>query len=68
MEKTKYSKPILSRKQFLKESGYPREMVDRALHCWFADKFSFRSSDKPKAKFFIVCDEFEYFRRQGEFK
>lgn len=61
-----YSKPILSKKEFIRESGYPEQLVDRALHCRFADKFSFRSSDKPKAKFFIICDEFEYYRRQGD--
>ena len=67
MGRIKYSKPILSKRDFIKESGYPEQLIDRALHCWFADKFSFRTSDKPNAKFMIICDEFEYFRRQGEF-
>lgn len=68
MNKIKYSKPILSKKQFLEESGYSREFVNRALHCWFADQFCFRTSDKPKAKFMIDTEAFEYYRRLGELK
>ena len=68
MEKIKYSKPVLSRKDFIRESGYPAAFVDRAVHCAFADQFSFRTSDAPNAKIYIICDEFEYFRREGEFR
>jgi len=66
--KIKYSKPILSRTEFLRESGYPREYLDRALHCWFADQFCFRTSSKPKAKFMIDTEAFEHYRRIGELK
>ncbi len=68
MAQITYSKPILSRKQFLAESGYPAEYVDRALHCWFADQFCFRTSNAPNAKFMIDTQAFEYYRKQGEFK
>ena len=68
MAQIAYSKQILSRKQFIEESGYPAEYVDRALHCWFADQFCFRTSDKPKAKFMIDTEQFENYRRMGEFK
>ena len=68
MEKTKYSKRILSRKEFLKESGYPAAWLDRVLHCWFADEFCFRTSDAPNAKFMIDTEAFEHYRRMGELK
>lgn len=68
MNKIKYSKPILSRAEFLRESGYPRDYLDRALHSRWADQFCFRTSDKPKAKFMIDTEAFEYYRRLGELK
>ena len=65
--KITYSKPILSRAEFIKESGYGRTLIDRALHSKYADQFSMKTSDAPNAKTLIVTDEFEYLRRQGCF-
>lgn len=63
-----YSKPVLSRKKFIKESGYPAAFVDRAIHSRCADLFVLRTSDAPNAKVNIITAEFEYCRRTGEFK
>lgn len=68
MEKIKYSKPILSRKQFLKESGYSAEWLDRILHCSFADQFCFRTGNAPNSKFMIDVEAFEHYRKIGEFR
>lgn len=64
----KYSKPVLSRKEFIRESGYPAALVDRALHSKYADAYSFRTSDAPNAKTYIITAEFEYFRRNGDIR
>lgn len=63
----KYSKPILSRKQFIEESGYPEAYVDRALHCKYAKNFAFRSSDAINAKYMIDTEQFEWYRKEGCF-
>ena len=69
METTfKYSKPVLPRKQFIEESGYPAALVDRALHSKLADLISIRSSEAKNAKFSIIVEEFEYYRRQGDIR
>lgn len=63
--KIKYSKPIMTRKEFIKESGYAPAFVDRAIHSRWKDAFTIRSSDAPNAKVMIITDEFEYYRRHG---
>lgn len=68
MEKFKYSKPCLSRKEFIKESGYPAVYVDMALHSSLRDRFTIRTSEAPNSKFFIITEEFEKLRREGMFE
>ena len=68
MERIKYSRPILSRKAFIKESGYPASLIDRAVHGEYADICSFRTSDAVNAKTYIICDEFEWLRRNGDIR
>lgn len=62
-----YSKPILSRAELIRESGYGATVIDRALHSQYADQFSFRTSEAKNAKTLIDTKEFEYLRRQGCF-
>ena len=67
MEK-KYSKPILSVRDFVRESGFPKEYVMRAVHCWFADQFCFRTGTAVNSKYMIDTERFEYYHREGEFR
>ena len=66
--KITYSKPILSRAEFIRESGYNRNLIDRALHSKYAEQFVIRTSNAKNAKFLIDTKEFEYLRRQGCFR
>lgn len=68
MERIKYSKPVLSRKAFIKESGYPAAYVNRAIHHKDADLFTIRTSDAPNAKVMIDTAMFEHYRAIGEFR
>ena len=63
----KYSRPWLSRKKFIEESGYSEAYVDRALHCKYAENFTHRSSSAKNAKFMIDTQEFEWYRKEGCF-
>lgn len=65
--KITYSKPILSKSDFIQESGYPEDYVERALHCRFSERFVIKKSTAPNAKRWIDTVEFEYWRRQGAF-
>ena len=68
MGKITYSKPVLPLRQFVKETGFPEELVRRAVAGKRKDYVSFRTSSAPNAKIYIYCDAFEECMREGEFK
>ena len=68
MGKITYSKPVLSLKEFIKETGFPEELVRRAVAGKRKDYVSFRTSNAPNAKIYIYCDAFEECMRGGEFR
>jgi len=68
MGKITYSKPVLSLKEFIKETGYPEELVRRAVAGKRKDYVSFRTSSAVNAKTYIYCAEFEECMREGDFK
>ena len=62
-----YSKPILSRAEFIRESGYGATYIDRAINGQYAEQFISKTSNAKNAKRLIDTKVFEYFRRQGCF-
>ena len=68
MGKITYSKPVLPLRQFVKETGFPEELVRRAVAGKRKDYVSFRTSSAPNAKTYIYCAEFEECMREGEFR
>jgi hypothetical protein len=62
------SKPVLSRKKFIKESGFPETYVDKAIHSEWGEDFSFKTSDALNAVIYIDVEAFEKLHRKGVFK
>ena len=53
---------------YLEESGFPKRAMDRLLHSYLADKFSFRNGNGKTTPFWIITPVFEAMQERGDFK
>lgn len=63
----KYPKHLMTRRELI-DFGVPKCVIDRALKSKYQPAFAMKSGDGRTSKWYIVTDEFEWFRTQGVFK
>lgn len=63
-----FSKPVLTRKKFISESGFPEQYVDKAIRGEWGEDFCIRTSDAVNACVYIDAEVFLKLHRRGVFK
>ena len=54
--------------QYCKETGFPQHAMEKLLHSYLADRFSFRPTSGRTAPYYIIVPVFESMQEAGEFK
>ena len=61
-------KKYMSARAYCRETGFLKTHMDRLLHCYLADEFSYRSGSGKTSPYFIIVPKFERMLESGEFK
>lgn len=64
----KPTKLVMRRKEFIRETGYPETLVDRAVKGKYGPYLSFRISDAPNSPIMIKVPEFLECIKDGSIK
>lgn len=58
----------ISARKYCEETGFPVRAMDRLLHSYLADRFSFRTTTGKTAPYYIIVPVFEAMQEAGEFR
>lgn len=58
----------MSANEYCKETGFPRTHMDKLLHSFMGEEFSYRSGQGKTSPYYIIVPTFERMLDNGEFR